>query len=219
MKEPHPPTFHRCKCVLRGDLIANVERGLKGLSRAEVVAKSPLLEKITENLWVTAEEREFMAHLRHVGLRQPSIWMFRVHSDAELVTAWLATVALGGKDIIDADAHKISTRFLTVPDLAVPPDLLVIRMGVKVARNAAAPEVLAEAINIRYHEDKPTWIWDQPSQPLNAGHLCWSDQVERVLRPWQHLSGLDQPSVASKKARPSRRKGGGGRKSLRGGPE
>ena len=213
---PHPPSFFRCDCVFRQDVLENVERGLRGLSKAPRLKTSPLLEKEEANLWVTAGD-EFQAHLRHLAIRKPFSWSFRVVSDAELVTAWLASIALNGGDILDADAHRISTRFITIPDLVVPPDLLVIRMGIKVARNAASPEVLAEAINTRYHEKKPTWIWDEPHQPLNTGHLFWSDSVGRILKNWEHITDLASSKPQKKKPQKRAPSGNGGRKTLRGG--
>ena len=194
---PHPPSFSRCECVLRQDILANVERGLTGLSRAPVVPGSLLIGRQASNLWVTAGD-EFLSHLRHVAIRQPSIWLFRVVSDAELVTAWLASVALKGGEIIDPDAYMVSTKYLTVPDLVEPPDLVVVRMGIKVARNAAASEVLAEALNTRSHAGKPTWLWDSPSQPLTVGHLFHSPEVERALGGWAHLRSLVPPTSSGK---------------------
>lgn len=191
---PHPPSYERCSCVLRRDILANVERGLSGLSQAhKLKGASPLLGRETENLWITSGSKGFLAHLRYVALRQPLTWRFKVVSDAELVTAWLSTVALKGGEIIDPDAYTVSTKYLSIPDLVVPPDLVVIRMGVKVARNEAASEVLAEALNSRKHEGKPTWLWDEPSHPLNAGHLFWSSEVARALEGW-HRVGKKAPA-------------------------
>ena len=216
---PHPPRHRRCECVLRLDILQNVEKGLVGLSDAPPVKSSPLLGREGDSLWVTAGE-EFLAHLRHVAIRKPTTWRLRVASDAELTTAWLASIAIQGKDILDADAYTVSTKYLTLVDLVMPPDLLVIRMGVKAARNAAAPEVLQEAIQSRFHEGKPTWLWDQPTHPLNPGHLFWSDSVGMVLKRWERISPLSSatPSTATKASRSSRpATKAPGRKSLRGG--
>ncbi len=196
---PHPPQYVRCSCVLRRDIIANVERGMNGLSRAPRIKSSPLLDQHNTNVWVTAGSN-FLAHLRHVAVRQPSTWLLRVTSDAELVTAWLASVAVNGQDILDPDAYMVSTKHLTVTDLVTPPDLLVIRMGVKVARNQAAAEVLAEALNERTHAGTPTWVWDEPHHPLNAGHLFWSDDVASALRGFTRFSGLDAAAEARDKS-------------------
>jgi hypothetical protein len=190
---PHPPCFRRCECVLRLDILANTERGLVGLSSAPVILSSPILDKEGKNLWITAGD-EFLAHLRHVAIRKPITWTFRVNSDAEMVTAWLATIAVSGQEIFDADAYTVSTRYMTLPDMVVPPDLLVVRMGVKVARNAAANEVLMEALQLRMHEGKPTWVWDEPHNPLGPGHLFWSDSLGRVLPKWERIQRLEAPT-------------------------
>ena len=195
---------------------------MPGLTKAPVVKQSPLLGKHGSNLWITAGS-SFLAHLRHVAVRQPTTWLLRVTSDAELVTAWLASVALKGGDIIDPDAYMVSTKHLTLTDLVTPPDLLVIRMGVKVARNQASSEVLAEAINERLSRNKPTWVWDEPSHPLNAGHLFWSDTVRRVLTVFDRAALEDVPSGKPKRTNRAPKKSSnsalGGRRTLRGGIE
>ncbi len=214
---PHPPTHRRCECVLHLDLLQNAERAYRGLSKATLQPASPHLCKDTHDLWVTAGE-EFLAHLRHIAIRKPATWTMRVVSDAELTTAWLASVALQGKDILDADAYAISTQYITIPDLVVPPDLMVIRMGVKVARNSAAPEVLAEALQTRAFEGKPTWLWDEPHHPLDTGHIYWSDLVGRLLRPWPKMSDLSVASATSgprTSGKKPRRTGKTNRKTLR----
>ena len=190
---PHPPTFRRCECVLRKDILENVERAFHGLSTESPVPPSPLLALTNKNVLVKAGS-EFRPHLRHVLVRQPTAFSALVASDAELMTAWLASVALAGKDILDPDAYSISIEYFTLTDLVTPPDLLVIHMGVKVARNVAASEVLAEALNIRNHEGKPTWIWDDPAAPLGVGHLFWSDTVGRLLRSFETVKDLTASS-------------------------
>jgi len=195
---PHPPSFRRCECVLRLDILSNVEKGLIGLSSVPILSETPLNGCEGKNLWITSGE-EFLSHLRHIAIRKPITWGFRVNSDAEMVTAWLATIAVNGQEIFDADAYTVSTKYMTVPDMVVPPDLLVVRMGVKVARNAAANEVLMEALQLRMHEGKPTWLWDEPHNPLGPGHLFWSDGLARVLSRWERIQKLEIPSKASKK--------------------
>lgn len=194
---PHPPAYKRCACVLRGDILSNVEKGMKGLSGASVVKDTPLKGYVSTNLWVTASDDNFRTHLRHVAVRQPPIWFFRVISDAELVTAWLSSIALKGMDILDADAYTVSTKHLTIPDLALPPELVIIRMGIKAARNEAAPEVMLEALNTRIHEGKPTWVWDQPIHKFTAGHLCWSGEIKSLLASWDHIEDLKEGVVQS----------------------
>ncbi len=192
-----PPAFARCSCVLKEDIMANASQVMPGLLTALPVKRSPLTNKTNQNTWITAPERWFSSHLRHVSIRQTPVWSGRVVSDADLITSWLANIALKGMDVLDADSYGVSTQFITVPDLVIPPDLLVIRMGVKAARNSACAEVMVEAINLRKHEKKPTWIWDQPEHPLAPGHLFWSGDVGQALSGFQMVRvGLVEENVA-----------------------
>jgi len=178
-----PPAKRTCRCVLQQDLIANVERGLKRLSKQPPVKESPLLKHVENNLWINASKRWFLPHLRHVALRQSPTWFFKVITDADLMTAWLSSAALKGQSIFDADvlAQAVSLRYLTLVDLIDPPNLLIIRVGVKAARNVAMPEVFLEALSHRAHEGKTVWVWDTPVHPLRDGHLCYSSHVEEFL--------------------------------------
>ena len=193
----HPPKFKRCECVLREDILSNAERVMPGLAAAAPVARSPLADKWNQSVMIHAPERWFRSHLRHVAIRRPPIWAGRVVSDADLITAWLASVALNGKDVLDPDAYAMSTEYITLLDLAHPPDLLVIRMGVKAARNVAAPEVLAETIMLRKHAQKPTWIWAVPDLPLAPGHLFWSDEVGRSMSDFIRIGAANDAALAS----------------------
>jgi len=183
------PSYHRCDCVLQRDIAANVNKGMRGLMDAGKVPKSPLSKYLGSDLWITAPKPWFMAHLRHVAIRQPPIWFFRVNSDAELVMSWLASASLKGGEIRDPDSVKVSMAHMTLADLVVPPELLIIRLGVKVARNVAAPEVLLEALGTREHLGLPTWIWDTPRERLAEGHICWSHEVGSRLATWKHIGG------------------------------
>ena len=194
-----PPSADLCTCVVHREVLANAERGMAGLTAAPPIEASPLMDYATKSVWVTATDDWMKAHLRHVAIRRPPTWNFKVVSDANLMTAWLATAALHGNEILDPDAIAVSMEHATLADLVVPPDLVVLRMGVKAARNAAAAEVLAEAINLREHAGLPTWIWDTPNHRLMPGHLFFSDAVGSLLRGLPHLSGDKAPvrSVAN----------------------
>ena len=192
----HPPRFRRCQCVLQKDIAANVERGMRKLMEAPRIKSSPLLGRIQEDLWITASKPWFMANLRHVAIRQPPTWYFKVITDADLMTAWLASAALKGKEILDPDASKVSLTHITLVDLVMPPELLIIRMGVKQARNVASPEVFLEALRHREHAGLPTWVWDTPTEMLATGHICWSPMVEEYLSTWKHLKTKESKMYA-----------------------
>ena len=186
---PAGPITRRCDCVLMEDILSSVERGWPGLLRTGVPLSeaSPLKDHLTKPLYIRAVLQTFKNHLRHVALREGPDWNFKVITDADLMVAWLANVSLSGANILDPDIKRPSLDSLTLLDLVVPPDLLVIRLGVKSARNVAMSEVFLEALMHREHEGLPTWIVDQPTKPLQEGHLCWSSEVQSYLNSWEKL--------------------------------
>jgi hypothetical protein len=169
------------------DVLANVEQGWKGLSKARVIEDSDLKGLTERNLLITGADRVFRRHLRHVAVRMGPEWNFKVVSDADLITSWLASVALKGGELFDPDAATVSTRYITLVDLIDPPQLLVIRLGVKKARNVAMSEVLLETLTHRHHNNKPTWITDQPDDPLGEMHRCWSTELTLYMQEWDHV--------------------------------
>jgi len=182
-----PPSYRVCRCTLEGAILANAERGFHGLTKAPVIKQSPLLGREGNDEWITASKITFLAHLRHVAIRKSPSWGFKVVSDSQLMTAWLATASLKGAEIFDADAVSISLTHATLVDLVEPPELLVIWLGIKLARNEAMPEVLLETLTHRGFCGKPTWLWDQPDTPLSEGHRCYSPMVEDYLSDWHHI--------------------------------
>jgi hypothetical protein len=183
----HPPAYRRCACTLQKDIAANANRGMAKLMDAPIVKASAFTDYLTKDLWVTGTQTAFMAHLRHVAVRQLPTWFFKVTTDADLMSAWLANIAVEGKEILDADAIQLHIEHLRLEDLVQPPELLVIRLGVKRARNAAMPEVLMEAFQARNHADKPTWVWDTPNNPFTPDVPGWSQAVADHLSTWKHI--------------------------------
>ena len=164
----------------------NVNRGWAGLTSAPKIPRSPLMEHAGKNLYITATDATLRAHLRHVALRSGPYWYFRVVTDSDLMTAWLAPIALAGKEVLDPDAATVSTEKATLVDLVEPPELLVIRLGVKSARNSATPEVLLEALYHRSHIGKATWVVDQPSRRFDPSHLAFSEDGLHHIQQWPH---------------------------------
>lgn len=182
-----------CQCVQRRDRIANVNRIWEGLFHAPTIKKSPLKKLINSNVWVTASNPIFKIHLRHVALRQDTRWFCRFESDQELARAWLANVEVEGGTIFDPDVASAGTlRYLVLDDLVKPPDLLIIKLGVKAAANKRMPEVLMESLQMRDYLEKPTWILDQPYHPFGPGHLCYSQASRDLLEGWSRVLLGDQ---------------------------
>jgi hypothetical protein len=178
------PARETCVCVRKRDLKYNVNRGWRGLWKAKPIPESVLSGWENDNLFITAKASTFKKHLRHVAVRQSPRWHFQVSSDADLVSAWLSNMAQKGADINDPDVILSDLPPISLPELIEPPALLVVMLGIKKARNAAAPEVLHETLHRRMFEDKPTWVVDQPSDRLMQGHLAWSESVDEFLSEW-----------------------------------
>lgn len=199
-----------CECTIIQELLANLERGWKGLRYAQNLSSpSPLLDiaKSEEDCWITAENDVLRSHMKHVALRMPPHWHFSVQSDADLLSAWLASVPLSGMRVLDpeiamrlSEHAPVSMNKLTLVDLVQPPDLLVVVLGVKAARNSALTEVLHETITLRVHQGLPIWIVDQPSKPFGESHRAWSMGTRSEMHDFSRISldGLvrhqDQPT-------------------------
>ena len=184
------PRTARCPCILHRDILANTERGWRGLAAADKVPYSPLLGKTTKNLRITSSTHLFKVHLRHVAVRHGPNWHFAVVSDADLMDAWLARV--DDKEVYDGDVSQmrqtpVTGRYGALVDLVEPPTLLVILTGVKAARNSAMPEVLLEVIQHRTYRTLPTWVVDHPDHRLAAGHLSFDANVGRALQAWESI--------------------------------
>lgn len=186
---PVPGTL-ACVCVKERDTRLNMDRGWRGLSRYKPLKKSRLIKHVQDNLRVTCTEKLFRHHMSRIALDQGPRWKFNVFSDADLMDAWLSRVA--DDEIYDPDVEAIrktavSGRFLALVDLVEPPGLLILRVGVKAARNSAMPEVLLEALQHRSMVDKPTWVVDTPAYPLGVGHIAFDSRVGEYLEAWDHL--------------------------------
>ena len=215
---PNPPGYkgpgalRLCRCVLIKEVLNNIERARAGMSKAKRVPRSPLVSRIGQNIRVAADECWFDAHMRHVALRQPPRWDFRIVTDADLVQAWLATAAAKGMEIFDADVRGAmemrSLTYMTLTDIAKSATLLVIRLGVKAAPNKEMPNVLLEVILTRKNEGLATWLWE-PSSPhfrLAQGHICWSEFVEAEVGDWEQVVGTEADLEREVSTKPLERK-------------
>lgn len=198
-----PPKERLCQCTYIGQMNRKLENTWQGLSKISPIQESPLLEYIDKRVWLTAEPTWLMSNLRHLVTRQPLEWKVKVITDKELMAAWLATAALAGVDILDKEAFEVTTYKLSIEDLVQPYDLVILRLGVKMARNSAMPEVLMEALALREHLEKATWVWDQPTRSLGEGHRCWSLEVQDELSRYERVKNTRSAafSTAPKKQR------------------
>ena len=175
------PTTKPCPCTMAKEIVRNLNRGWVGLSTAPKLSASPLMDHVWDFLHITADDESLRSHLKHVGIRMGWTWGFKVITDSDLMTAWLAPIALSGKEILDPDATSVSTAHATLVDLTEPPDLLVLRLGVKAARNSAMCEVFLETLLHRIHLDRPVWVVEQPTRRLDPSHTCYPEDAMRIL--------------------------------------
>jgi hypothetical protein len=176
-----------------------MERGWRGLSLVvNPVDETWLSDYARRDLWLTVSTKGLRQNLYRVAYEQGQHWRFQVSSDADMMDAWLSNI--GTSELYDGDvqvlrrkADQVSDRFCALVDLVEPPDLLIICVSVKAARNSAMPEVLLEALQHRAHLAKPTWIVDLPSKPLTMGHISYSDGVAEHLYDWDHYQLDDEP--------------------------
>ncbi len=174
-----------CDCMFKRDLLANVKRVWAVLLNVKSAKDSPLLSMTKQSLWLTASNFDFRQHLRFVAFRMGTRWDAKVISDASLATAWLSTckVVFDGdvaaqRNFDNIELDRPSDHFQTIVDIAVPFDLLIIKLGVKAAKNVEMPGVLAEAISEREVRGLPTWVVDSHVKPITGEkHRCRSEDV------------------------------------------
>jgi len=201
-----PPKERMCECTYIGLMNRKLENTWEGLSSAPPIKESPLVSYIDKKMWLTAEPNWLVTHLRHIVTKQPLAWKVKVITDKELMAAWLATAALAGIDILDKEAFEVTTHKLSIEDLVQPYDLVILRLGVKMARNSAMPEVLMEALALRDHLKKATWVWDQQKRPLVEGHRCWSLEVQDELSRYERVNTVRQNSFSISSGAPKGQK-------------
>jgi hypothetical protein len=181
------PITRPCTCQIARDIVRNLNHAWANLAVAPRIDKSPLLGHEGDNLYITATDNTLRAHLRYVGLRAGPSWFFKVVTDSDLMTAWLSPAMMVGKEILDPDAAAVSSEKATLVDLTDPPELMILRLGVKSARNSAMPEVLLEALYHRAHVGKPTWVVDQPTRRFDPSHMAFSDDALNHVNQWERV--------------------------------
>lgn len=181
------PITRPCTCQIARDIIRNLNSAWPDLVKAPKIGSSPLLGHEQDNLYITATDATLRPHLRHVGMRAGPYWFFKVVTDSDLMTAWLSSAAMVGKEILDPDVAPVSADKATLVDLTDPPELMIVRLGVKSARNSAMSEVFLEALYHRAHVGKPTWVVDQPTRRFDPSHMAFSEDSLHHIQQWEHI--------------------------------
>ena len=178
-----------CSCVLERDLLHHIERTWSGLSEIVPITESKLSSLARKNAWITASVNTLKSHLAKIARDAGVGFHSKVITDLDLMTAWLYSA----NEIYDADVsvkrkqNVEEAPYTRITDITEGWDLLVIRLGVKAARNQAAPEVLMEALLHREQLGKPTWIVDSDSIPLGPGHIDYHTQIMDFIAGWDRI--------------------------------
>lgn len=197
------PQAIQCECVVEKAICEQAERAWTHLSVSPIRKRSLLNKKIHKNLVITATTDQLRLHLRSAlgNMRNPNLFV-KVIGDHTLMSAWLGSMMIQGKDIADPDFQR-ELKVYSLDDLAEAPYLMVIRLGTKVARNAAMSEVITEAIESREHLKKPTWLVIDPDKPLEEGHIAWSRLLEDTIHPWDRIN-LNENTSSSRTRTPKK---------------
>jgi hypothetical protein len=208
-----------CECIQARDVRRNVDRGWPDLMTVTSEPPSKSLKTgLQQNLWITADLQDFRAQFKYIAVRQGPKWSFLVRTDADLMSAWLSNIDT--QDLIDGEimekrGRESSERRVDLELLVVPPDLLVLNLGVKYARNSAMPEVFMEALLLRQYRNKPTWVVDSEHSPFagpsggmdafgkpDRGHISWSQRAADFLSQWRHVKLTESKEEPAPKPQP-----------------
>lgn len=169
-----------------------MERIWRSLSNEKVtkdlVKKCPLKPYVDKNLWITSPISFFRQNLKALALHMSIEWDARVRSDADILDSWFGTAKSQGVEIFDLEIADSTLKAIDIPDLIGPYSLVILILGVKQLPNRETPNAILEAISYRMHDNKPTWVVDQPDNPITSmGHNGYSNAVVGLLQQWDHI--------------------------------
>jgi hypothetical protein len=181
------PRAIQCECVLNKALKVQAEKAWSNLGLVPVKESSLLDGKDRQNLLISSDRDMLRVHLRtaFANTKNPSLFM-KVVGDHTLMSAWLGGLHAQGLAVADPDFQR-HLKVYSLEDLAESPHLLIVRLGTKMARNSAMPEVLVETIEMREHLNRATWLVEEPTKPLEEGHLSWSSTLQEMIQGWSRV--------------------------------
>jgi hypothetical protein len=162
-----------CVCTLR--FLYRKSLGAE-IYNARKLTSTPFTDLIDKNVFIRANRRDFLPHLRHALIEQGTQFFHRVTNDSMLLDAWLSKDKQSSKE-----DGSTTVTYTSLRDLVDDPQLVVLFLGVVSYPNRALPGVLLEALRIRYFEGKPTWVVASHSNFFIKGHLCWSQEGDDFL--------------------------------------
>lgn len=185
---------HSCHCVMDALKLHNMERMWKSLSTAREIPglreRPPLKSLVGFNVWITAKDVVFRAHLKALAFSKSTMWDARVITDKDLPDAWLKTAKAQGHKIYQSEIanHENQFRAMDIAELVEPSELLILKLGVMQTPNKELYSCVLETLTTRMHIGKPTWIVDQLDQRINdMSHRAYSEKLESILSHWPHV--------------------------------
>lgn len=200
-----------CACARRRQLAEAIQRCWP----ADVIkaarfkpASSILVGKTTESLWIRAEREVLAAHLARALPELGKIELVRIASDADLATAWLARAGDRVRDdeVREAMSRDDEDRFERLVDLAAPPALLIVQLGVRISKLDHLSDLVLESIEVRRQRGRPTWVVDTDARPLAYGHRAYRQDLAALLAGWPQVrlpSAHDVGQAANLSAAPA----------------
>lgn len=162
-----------CVCTLRRIYEASLGREIYN---ARPLEESPYTNKVRNSLFIKANRRDILPHIRHALICQGTKFFHRITNDSALMDAWLAKDKESSKE-----EGSTSVTYTSLRDLVEDPKLLILFLGVMSYSNRALPGVLLEALRIREFAGKPTWVIASHQKPFVQGHLAYSPEGEEYL--------------------------------------
>lgn len=162
-----------CACTLRYLYYKSLG---SAMYHATKIDDSVLENHLGKDVFIKGNRRDVLPHLRITLIKQGTGFFHRVTNDSELIDAWLSKDKESSKN-----AGSTGITYTSLRDLVEDPTLLIIFLGVLSYSNRALPGVLLEALRIREHAGKPTWIIATHKTPFKPGHFAYSPETEEFF--------------------------------------
>lgn len=169
-----PLSRQRCRCTVEALYIKKLG---PEVFLAPALEQSPYDALTSRDVFITANRKDFMPHLRHALITKGLGFFSRITNDTQMLDAWLSKERQHTQETSAAGADFTSLR-----DLMEEPELVVLFLGIVSYPNKALPAVLLEALRIRQFAGKPTWVVNPHIHPFcSGGNYCWSPEGEEYI--------------------------------------
>lgn len=177
--------FDNCECTKDRREREALERVWRKLSVVEPVPCSTLGQHVRRDLWIRTHASTLRAHLRRVLPEHPEILKgTRMITDADLLNAefsWKKKADTQEGEDREVGYEVAGRRPI---DLYGGRSLVILLVGIEEKKDWVTPGLVLTALRDRMNKSLPTWVVDSPEQPLQKGHLTFSDGIGWELAQW-----------------------------------